>query len=251
VEIRGKKLDDAQVAIARERLERNRLHRNNKIKLTFDELLDDFANDCMTFTAIAGSACEDGFTKERIRQVYNEYFRDLFPTKRTGRRRRKICRLKRIRIATKNALADFSDDQSLAKIARAAIAAGCMVERTVSNTRGGEIYLSRRMLSINGLRYNISHPHTPIDHGGILYLHCTIAPHLLNSTNGIIILQEIEGFPERIFVLPSRDFEIAYNCGQKRFYIYIPLERRPTYKNHVSRIDWWKYENAWPLALGE
>jgi hypothetical protein len=42
-------------------------NRPRKITLNFDEFLDHFANDCMSFSDVAQIACEGGVSRERIR----------------------------------------------------------------------------------------------------------------------------------------------------------------------------------------
>lgn len=54
----------------------------------FNDLFVLFSNDCNTFTEIAGiKDC----SYERIRQLYRDYFVQLFPNRQTGRARRRAC----------------------------------------------------------------------------------------------------------------------------------------------------------------
>jgi len=62
--------------------------RGRKIMLSFDELLDRFAVTCTRYSDVAR---ECGITRERARQIYNQYFRDIFGSSRGGRAREKTC----------------------------------------------------------------------------------------------------------------------------------------------------------------
>ena len=128
---------DDSVARARRRFERGMAWgaRNKKIKLGFYELLGYFANDGMRFRDIGRLACEEGVSRQRIYQLYNEYFRPLSPGKRTGRERERVRILKRHEIAAEAIARDFSGEESLAKIAQLAREAGCRVERALQKSQ--------------------------------------------------------------------------------------------------------------------
>lgn len=86
----GRKFDATLVAIAKESFEANRTSRKRAfVSLTFEELLGYFADYGMTFTDISKIAAEKPVSKECIRRIYNDYFKDLFPRRETGRQRQK------------------------------------------------------------------------------------------------------------------------------------------------------------------
>lgn len=70
---------------------------------------------------------------------------------------------------------------------------------------------------------------------------------VLAHVAGIIVFMEIEGWPERIFVIPSHDILNAYGVQKNRaLRLQLPVEKRPIYNDIRPRLDWWSYENAWP-----
>lgn len=255
MEVHGKKLDDRGVACARRSFEKGvGGNRRRKITLSFDEFLDHFANDCMSFKDVAQIACKGGVSRERIRQLYERYFRQLFPAKRTGQERQQICGLKRRRVAEKVAKHDFSGNSSLAKVARYAKEAGCTVERVVSRKRG-QVAVSHRLLSVNGMPYqvyctrNVSRPSVRCI---ARYSHVGVLKQSLHRVAGIIVLQEDVGSTDRIFIIPTRDVLDAYGSHERRsLSLFIPTESRPVYQNSQPRLAWGKYEDAWPRAQGK
>ena len=250
MEIRGKSLDDARVARVRARFERDRTkpHRLKKpILLTFDELLDHFANDCMTFADIGKIIVDGGMTRERVRQLYNRYFVGLFPTRKNGRKRQKVCILKRRHIAKKEAMTNFSDDELLAYVAQKAQLAGYIVHRKVEN-RGSSAFANKNILLMNGSSYTVHFVQSALarSHDSpALFFSVGFSSRILKSTKGAIIVTRREGV-EHIFIVPSREVLAKYGSGKHRVTVCIAPERRPVYKNNVPRLDWWKYENAWP-----
>ncbi len=255
MEVHGKQLDDHRVACARQKFDKSMGGRRaKKITLNFDEFLDHFANDCMSFTDVAQIACEGGVSRERIRQLYQKYFRRLFPAKRTGQERQQICTLKRRRVAVEMAMHDFSGNSSLAKVARYAKEAGCTVERVVWQKKGRQ-FVSRRLLSIYGMRYqvyccrNVRRPQVPLIGR---YSHVTVLKQSLHRVTGIIVLQEDVGPANRIFIIPTRDVLDAYGSHERRsLSLLVPIERRPICQKSRTRLAWGKYENAWPQAQGK
>lgn len=253
MEVRGKKLDDISVACARRRFEKSvtKGDRRRKITLSFDEFLDHFANDCVSFKEVAQIACEGGVSRERIRQLYEKYFRQLFPAKRTGQERQQICSLKRHRVAAKLAIHDFSGNPSLAKIARYAKEAGCTVERVVSRNRQ-HVVITRRLLLINGMCYQVYFARNivrPSVRSIARYSHVVILKRSLQQVVGIIVLQEGVGYTDRIFIIPTRDVLDAYGSHERgSLSLFIPTESRPSYQNSQPRLAWGKYEGAWPQA---
>ena len=255
MEVHGKKLDDHGVACARRSFDKGMGgNRPRKITLNFDEFLDHFANDCMSFSDVAQIACEGGVSRERIRQLYEKYFRQLFPAKRTGQERQQICLLKRRRIAVKMAIHDFSGNSSLAKVARYAKEAGCTVERVVSRT-GGQQVVAHRLLSIDGMRYQVYRTRNvrrPSVRCMAVYSHVCVLKQSLHRVTGIIVLQQDVGQADRIFIIPTRDILDAYGSHERRsLSLFIPIEKRPIYKNSRPRLAWEKYEDAWPQAQGK
>jgi hypothetical protein len=253
VEIHGKNLDDSKVAIARNRFEKrdSRGQKRYKARLTFDELLGHFANDCMSFTAIGALICEEGITRERVRQIYNQYFRDLLPGKKTGRRRVRICTLKRRAVATSFAKSDFSDDEILGKVAKLATEASCVVERSLVGNEWKKGAF-RRIL-INNSNYAVYIAHARCYSGGGKTPRCRfeISRTVLREVAGIVFVLEVDGFENRVLVIPSRHVTRAVRETGNSLFLYPPLVRHPVVSTKPFILDWNQYENAWPSQQGE
>lgn len=248
MEIRGKKLDDARVANAKRKFESASLkfRKGRKTTLTFDELLDHFANDCMSFTAIGMMVCETGVTYERVRQIYNKYFVDLFPNKRTGRRRQRICTLKRRRIAATSARDDFSDNEVLTKIAQLAKAAGCAVKRPLVGKEWKKGAFSRIFINEADYSVHVARRACRIPTGRPK-CSFTLSVNVMKEVAGVILLMEVDGCESRILVIPSQDILRAYQRQKAKHLGIYPLLRKSTSKKGRSTLlEWDKYENAWP-----
>jgi hypothetical protein len=58
-----------------------------------------------------------------------------------------------------------------------------------------------------------------------------------------IMVNDVPGHECHIFIVPWDVLEVG--AAAKSF--YLPLERRPSYKNSSPCINWWAYEDAWHL----
>jgi hypothetical protein len=245
VEIRGKLLDDIKVARFRRRFEKDmtRYRDLRKTALQFDELLDLFANDCLTFAEIGRRLGEEALSRERVRQIYNKYFRGFFPRRRGGRLRRRVCALRRRHIAAK----DFAGNEALAKIYRLAGKAGVAVEKAfIAGSR--QPRFRRKGALIGGALYVIHHAKILFHQRRRSYARALLRVSTLHRAAGVIVLQET-GSGERVFIFPSRDILETYSReieARGEICLFIPTEKLPVYRNRKPRLDWWKYENAWP-----
>lgn len=112
----------------------------------FDTLYELFESDCNTFTVIGEIV---GLSRERIRQLYLQYFQPLFPRRPTGRVRRKVCTRKRRANRKENWVLE-------GKVLEAAILAndnGLSVEPVWVNEHGHSVNWMResvKQLRING-----------------------------------------------------------------------------------------------------
>ena len=85
-------LHDSVVQTARQRFEANRNQQGPLCRLGFEELFRVFGEDCNSYTALAEQA---GVSREAVRYIYNKYFRELVPGRKSGRERQRVCTLER------------------------------------------------------------------------------------------------------------------------------------------------------------
>lgn len=253
MKIQGKIIDDEQLACVRLRFERYCARRSGAKRPAlpaFDELLGYYANDCMSFRDIEEIVFRDGKCG-RASRLYYRYIASLFPSRKDGRKRRKICTLKRRQIAKREAARDFSDEEVLLRVGQAAAAAGCTVQREVKLS-SRRLFRAKHTVLLNGLVYSVHYCKKASMARSVPYSRVTLTKEILKRTDGVIVLREWKG-PEQFFVIPSQEILAAYGEGGKPpyFTIYIPTDRRPVYRNNTPRLDWWQYENAWPPPVKE
>jgi hypothetical protein len=138
-----------------------------------------------------------------------------------------------------------SGEEYFAKITRFAKMAGCRVAR-LARPLAGTSDFRRDVVLIEGKKYKVYHPQYLRKIEDRRYCYGCISKNSLVKVAGIIIAVEVEGFPERIFIVPTAEIIDAYGYQEgKNFYFYIPLVGRGPH-SHTGRLDWWKYEQAWP-----
>ncbi len=240
MEIHGKKLDDMKVAIARGRFERNQASYGRKGLLTFDQLLERFAMDCNPITDIAK---DHGVSQQAMHQLHDCYFRDLFPGKKSGRKRQRVCRLKRLYILER----DFSISEVESWVNAIVVTAQengfsarrCRIQNASSmkSFKKGELFINNRHCEL----HLMTSAHRMSKHSKMLYSDCQV--HGSASSEFIVIRQEIGS--GRTFIIPRDDLRKSYG-EQGIIHIYIPAE-----KSRILRcppiLDLWQYEDAWHL----
>lgn len=69
----------------------------------------------------------------------------------------------------------------------------------------------------------------------------------LNLCTSVIFCTVVSDAAPHIFIIPSSVILATYFDLPRRIAtLWLPIERLPTYKNMHGKIDYWRYENAWP-----
>src|SRR6185437_1125180 len=144
-------LEHPAVQAAKARWDAREKYRSSKHNLTFEELFEYFKADCVRQTRVAELA---GITRQRIHQIYNKWFRDLFEGK-SGHDRRHACTLENRQVELKRAEAELFEDPFVKKIVQKARTAGCTVEAIPHDSFYGEVL--RGDIIINGYLSSLHH----------------------------------------------------------------------------------------------
>jgi hypothetical protein len=225
-------LDHPLVRREKEKYEFGEYHR--KCRLSFDELFTHFANKYNTHLAIAEAA---GVTRERIRQIYNKHFRQFFGNM-SGRELRSANVLAIRSVESKTA---WEGDETLRVIGEKAQKAGCSIEAVLNP------YLRTKSLLIEGKMCGVHTLHNTVSvlRTRVKYTHTSVLVVQASRNFAEIFRVCPQGYQERIFVIPFSAWAHLASGSRKSF--YLPLEHTPLYNNHASKIDYWKYEDAWHL----
>ena len=220
-----------------------------KHTLTFEDLFEYFKVNCVRQTAIA---VEADLTHQRIYQIYNYYFRELFGNS-SGRDRVKSCTLEGRLVVVKKNENELLADEDIKVISEKARDAGCIVSAipslsTRNNMPVGSVLQAQ--VSINGHRCLIRSS-TRASTFGSKRLYCTfsLSHSLLEISEAVVFYTHVEGFPKHLFVVPSSVLLAAVfgpSSTKKYKNIYIPVEKLPPGKMR-PRINYWQYEDAWHL----
>ncbi|MBI2030337.1 hypothetical protein HYT05_01815 [Candidatus Kaiserbacteria bacterium] len=225
--------------------------RKHKLDLSFEELFEYFKADCVRHIHVAEVA---GVTRERIRQIYNQYFRELFDDKSGSERRKAYTPINRLVKVKRSEHELFNNDTFVKKIVEKARAAGCTVE-AIPHLFKGEIHSGRvtiRKLLINGHLCSLHQITTAWQRcisGGRFYASTNIRRSTMIATEALILHTEAAGFTERIFVIPTAILRAAHPSAATRrdTCLYLPTQKLPVYRNIRSHIDYWQHEDAWHL----
>jgi len=249
----GVSLNDSKVLLAKENFEKTRksTHHKRKCFLGFDELFELFKNDCNNFEFIGQKA---GVSKERIRQIYKEYFKDIFLHRSGGHKRQKMCTLKKWSQEAK----ELPEDGLIRKIVLEATSRNFSTNRIPMRIRvkksGEQTYyqnkkivgLKKRSLLINNKKCRLLLFTSVLKIGKHRYTATRFSPTFLKKYDFVIITQQTPDYPERVFIIPAEIiFEFAASLETRN--LYVPLLKTPVYRNRPSKIDFWRYENAWHL----
>lgn len=204
-----------------------------RLRLSFDELLDRFSLDCNTFTSIG---IESGVSRERIRQVYNKYFRAILGEHRDGRTRVKICTRKRNSVKRQELAAQdpvrFLDVLTLAR------AAGKHAGPSIGVYSKKGVRVRTTSIEINGKMCAVRRCGKPTQTSPKTHPYWRIHARI-NAATEFIICVTAAG----VFVVPAKD--VASYSG----WLYIPTVRPEDsrYPTYPRRVDFWKYHEAWSL----
>src|ERR1700722_15181243 len=237
--VNGKKLDDAAVAAAREQFQArsDTGWALKKVDLSFDRLLQLFTDDCTSFQSI-GKMSEQAVSRERIRQIYDEYFKFLMPDERSGRKRTKLCALKKRAVASRT----LPDKLAAKVIAERARTQGYNVRKVPTLDHGK--FRAHRLL-IEGKMCMVHHilkASRTNREGQHLYCAIHLSKNSLPDIDFCVILVGIEDRPSTIFFIPKKVILEAHGeQNGTHISFYIPLEKhRAAYRNRHPRVDWWQ-----------
>lgn len=238
-------LDELILWTARRKYKRQHLeHRGTKAHVSFDRLVELFGNDCTSFADIAR---EFGITRERVRQIYQQYFTRVFPNRSGGRVRRKLCALKTNAVRK----GDFSSGvpQLLTRIAEIVCSRGYVCNKIPKGIKGNYIAAFKTSsLSING---KICGVHCLMNEYRTPRRKSKYTLFLLRRTSVekydfLIILRQIET-NEQWFVVPVPVLLGSWDTAKKKKTFYIRDKKIPVYHNRYPKIEFWDYLDAWHL----
>ncbi len=226
----------------------NRRRLVGRHNIGFEEWFEYFKANCHRMSTLGEHA---GISRERVRQIYNKHFRSLFG-ERSGVERLKACTAEQRLVSAKRQENDLFADPEVRPIITQALAAGCTVAAIKQSNQTNMAYLVRtRIVLINGYVVSlrtIRNKHKTSPGLRRFYAHATLSRASLESEDATIIRTAAAGCQERIFVLPNTVLIEKYFVTTKnKASIYLPLEKLPVYRNSMTKINWWLYENAWHL----
>lgn len=209
-----------------------------KMTMTFDELFEAFQSDCITQVQIAKA---NNVSRERIRQIYDEWFRDLFEDK-SGRDRVAACTLVNRAIRLENLRYQGLDDPStfVGRVAQKATLWGFGVERIVSVS----YVLSPFRLRVNSKMVGLHwvSKFTAVGPRQDRYGRVNVSRGKLQGEFAVVIYLEPW---DQFYVVPTSP--ILGILGRKDATIlYIPQERALE-QRRPSRINFWDHVERWDL----
>lgn len=243
-------ISEARIQAARERFKK--WPGPVKSKFTFNQWLELFGEFSNTFQNIAqivktAPGKKVSCTKEAIQQLYVKYFAPLFRDCPNGRSRRRFYYLEQQAVRAE----DFSGaPEMLREVAKIASVKECVVERIPVSFRGVLIQsFSTRSLLINGKRCDICRARHiwMMPRGKRRYSRVNFCVNRLRKHKFLIVLQEVENYPQRVFVIPISILLRRWRKRKKRQTLYIPLKKYPVYHNRFRKLDVWQYLNGWHL----
>jgi hypothetical protein len=224
-------------------------HNKNAVlgRYSFEQWLEWFRQDCNSFSNIAEIT---QVSKQRVSQIYMKYFAELIPRRPDGHTRQRMCTTKKWYSRIKESSAEILNDNQKKIIA---IVSPYNFEIKTIPIRGRNGYLAgfhRRSLRINGkiCSIRVINSAYPIrkDYENI-YGRLITQLKTLKEEDFLIISFSSTGFNETTFVVPTLVLLDQFKPGQAERVFYLPIIKRPVYKNHRPLIDYWNYENAWHL----
>jgi len=220
-----------------------------KHNLTFEDLFEYFKVDCVRQSAVA---VEAGLTRERIRQIYNKYFRELFDGK-SGRERMHACTLENRIVKIKQAENTLLETDAVIKVVvEKARAAGCKIETIPQLTNKGFVQKTRNgILRVNGHLCSVHNPTTRIKHPDLkrVSTRTSLSRSVLLKVEASIFHTTLEGYPEHTFVVPTTILltSVFGSTTKEMKTVILPMEKSPVRRGTPARVDYWQYEDAWHL----
>jgi hypothetical protein len=229
---------------------RRHLVRHN---LTFERLFELFKANHHSMNAIGEEIAIGHISRERVRQIYDKYFRELFEGQ-SGHERFSACMLKRRLARFKDSENKLFESPIIKAIVESARRAGCKVKAVPNaDLEHGKSCGSVRptTLMINGYKCSVHFSlvaRRPRERKRF-YGQVALSYSVLREVDVFIAHTAIAGFPQRTFVIPSSFLLKLYftPLNIKWKVLYLPLEQLPVYNNRRPRFDIWQYEDAWHL----
>lgn len=221
-----------------------RHHSQRRHTLTFERLLRYFANDELRFSHIAEMS---GLSPERVRQVYAQYFQELFGN-RSGRDRHDFHFRRRTDASMRAGEARLFAQDELRLVIRRARAASCTVASIPSRSSEHGATPKVKSLEINGHLCSVLRTTRVKKVADALrgYVPFNLARSVVHRVDAVILYCATAEFPHRIFVIPQRDLLPLFRGSRTRTRsVYVPAEKLPILPSHQPRIEFWQYENAW------
>lgn len=223
------------IEAARKAFTRRQRHQKLIVNLDFDALYAEFSNDCKRFTEIAKN---QGVTRERVGQLYSEYFSRIIPRRPDGRTRRRACTLKR-RVLNKAVRLERFFNNPAASALKSAVES--------LNLGIKIIQLNPPFFSIGGKQCtfhfcNKARQNYP--RSKKLYWRFHLNPQALKKSEFVILLL-IEDEESRFFIVPADKLPVRFL--QVRKSLYVP-QGGVDPKGRGRRSDFFdvlKCENAW------
>lgn len=217
-------------------------HGKIKVTMTFEELFEAFQSDCITLTRIGEL---NGVSRERIRQIYNLWFRDLFEGK-SGRGRIKACTIVNRAVRREGLKHVGLDDPTTFHgfVSQKAISLGFAVERLPSDGNSNSSFLipQHGRLLINshivGLRWVSKFRKIGGNHYGCVH----VSRSRLFGEFAIVAYLEPK---DEFYIIPTAP--ILAVMGRKEATILYILQKKALFPRRAPRINFFDHVNRWDL----
>jgi hypothetical protein len=245
-------LSDPRVQAAKTSFETARGKARRKLNIGFDEFFALVAANLLTYEEIGERA---GVTRTRAHQLHDKYLGEFFPDDLVGCRS-ELRKDRHISLRAASQEKGLLDSSKMKPIVARLQAAGCIVEASRLETRTldrARNYVSHRILLVN-TKYrcgvHIAHPKCV---RGVLCAQSGIFPNMLRQTHAELFFVSAEGYPEKLFVVPSLILRAAHFAleplrtdGKT---IYLPLGDTNKTNSDYALIDYREFEGAFDLLF--
>ena len=182
---------------------------------------------------------QTGITRNRAHQVYHQYFKEFFPRRRVI----SLARRKQMQWAGEVKRNPFLLDVDLGLVVRSAQEAGVDCE-LVSRKQPNKF--KKRAVKIGGCLciISVTKKSFAAQDCGSMYARWSVTAANIHRTTVHILVQNIEGFPWKVLVVPS---VTLLEClgDRQQMTIYIPVYSDSDRKH--MKVGWSKYEDRWDL----
>ncbi len=223
----------------------NNMRMTGKRTATFEEWFSLFGSDCNNFSQIGRQL---DYTRERVRQIFKQYFAPLFSTRPNGRKREKLCTLKRRAVRVKNLLGQLPDTGITKEIAEIAKAKGCNVELIIQknlsilrpHTLKWKLKINERICSLHAINAHRQRATQKYGQVGIL-------KSVVQSCDFYVIAENLPDSATRIYILPSAKLLTFLGDKEVRYMYFRLNENTIRHGNYRKSFDPSIYRDAWHL----